>query len=358
MNPAPRNTVILGDAREQLRRLPESSVDCVVTSPPYFLLRDYGVATQIGLEDNVNAWVAELRTVMAAVRRVLKPTGSLWLNLGDSYSRHLRYGAPPKSLLLGPERLVTALVEDGFILRSKCVWAKPNPLPSSVSDRLNTTWEPFYFLTKSPHYFFELDAIRVPHRSSRGPSSDETPLPTKRPDWAGPLAGSQSGLGRLKAVGMPGHVLGKNPGDVWTIATAGFRGRHFATFPPKLVERPILASCPERVCRKCGSPWQRERPESAKQQSAERGENQLGFGGRELATSERAELRPTCSCKAGFVPGLVLDPFFGAGTVGIVAEQHGRDWLGIELNRDYASLARARIADARRAPGEGQRRAG
>jgi site-specific DNA-methyltransferase (adenine-specific) len=361
-----RNTVIVGDVRKCLKRLPDASVDCVVTSPPYFLLRDYGVDGQIGLEDHVDGWVEELRLVMAGIARVLKPTGSVYLNLGDSYSRHPRYGAPAKSLLLGPERLVLALVADGWTLRNKVVWSKPNPMPTSVADRLNTTWEPVYVLTRSQHYFYDLDAIRIPHKSavnSTLPSGGRVAerVPNRRPDWAGPLAGSNSGLVRLKREGRTGHALGKNPGDVWTFATAGFRDRHFATFPKRLVERPLLASCPERVCRRCGAPWRRDHVTTVVGQRvpARRDTHVMRFGGSWQTLHHRGELHPDCRCQAGWQPGLVLDPFFGAGTVALAAEDHERDWLGIELNPDYAELARARIVAARaeRAPDNGEGRA-
>jgi len=338
MRVTPPNRVIVGDVRSALAKLPADSVDCVITSPPYYLLRDYGVTGQIGLEGNVEGWVNELRLVMRGVARVLKNHGSAWLVVADSYSRHARYGAPAKSLLLGPERLALALMEDGWTVRNRIAWGKPNPMPSSVSDRLNTTWEFVYFLSRQPKYYFDLDAIRVPHRSSRRTSAMAKPIALStlatKPTWAGPLAGSNIGLKRLKAAGLVGHPLGANPGDVWTIATAGYRGQHFATFPPALVSRPLLAACPERVCRACGQPWQRPR--------------------RVLDRHTERVLEPTCPCHAGWQPGLVLDPFFGAGTVGVVAEQHRRDWLGVELNPVFARLAEQRIAAARAARDEGE----
>jgi site-specific DNA-methyltransferase (adenine-specific) len=139
---APHNTILVGDAAEQLAMPPPSSVDCVVTSPPYFRLRDYDVDGQLGMEPTVHSWVANLRAVFREVAGVLTPTGSVFLNLGDSFSRHTKYGAKPKSLLLAPERLLLALAQDGWIVRNKLVWAKTNPLPSSVSDRFTLTFEP------------------------------------------------------------------------------------------------------------------------------------------------------------------------------------------------------------------------
>lgn len=333
-----RNSVLIGDVRDRLAQLPDASIDTVVTSPPYVALRSYGVEGQIGAEPDVEQWISDLRQVGQQLARVLKGSGSWWLNLGDSYSRHISAGAPPKSLLLAPERLAVALIADGWIIRNKIVWAKTNPMPNSVADRLACTWEVVYFLVRSPKYYFDLDAIRIPHRSAgRGRASSNReaiypPVTAIPPAWAGPLAGTNSGLARLKAQGLPGHPLGKNPGDVWTLPTANFRGKHFAVFPEKLVRTPLLATCPKKVCATCGVPWRRKSHRSVG------GLTMLG------------ELRETCSCGAGTTPGIVLDPFFGSGTVGVVAESLARDWIGIELNPAFARLAEDRIAATRSSP--------
>lgn len=166
MKTLPRNAILPGDARTVLASLLPESVDCVVTSPPYFRLRDYGAAGQLGQEATVEEWVANLRAVMRGVGRVLKPHGSVWLNVADGYSRHPGTGVPPKGMLLAPERLALALAADGWLVRNKVVWAKPNPLPQSAVDRLSPTYEVVFLLTKQPDYFFDLDAIRVPHRST------------------------------------------------------------------------------------------------------------------------------------------------------------------------------------------------
>jgi site-specific DNA-methyltransferase (adenine-specific) len=342
------NTVIVGDAATKLAEIATDSVDCVITSPPYFRLRNYGEKKQIGLEDHVDKWVNQLRQVFTEVARTLKPTGSVWLNLGDSYSRHPSAGAPPKSLLLAPERLLIALAADGWIVRNKVIWAKTNPMPASVRDRLAATHEYLYLLTRSRDYFFDLDAIRIPHTSTKKTPADTTadypPIDSAPPTWAGPLAGNNTGLSRLKRDGRVGHRLGKNPGDVWTMPTASFHGAHFATFPQRLVLRPLLASCPERTCTGCGQPWTR---------------NPLRTLGH-LAVAGR--LAPRCDCGSGWKPGLVLDPFFGAGTVALVAEQHRRRWLGIELNPKFRDLAMNRIDEVHteraRGPADtGQKRA-
>src|SRR5258708_27877591 len=237
MTELPRNTILKGDAVTVLAELPDSSVDCVVTSPPYYQLRDYGQQGQLGLEPTIDGWVQALRRVAGQVARVLKPSGAFWLNLGDSFSRHSKYGASAKGLLLAPERLLLALANDGWLVRNKVIWAKTNPMPSSIRDRLTLTWEVIYLLVRSPSYYFDLDAIREPHTSTSARSARA--LLGKRPEWAGPLAGSQDGLRRARAAGVPGHPLGKNPGDVVRGATRRVAGAPFATFPSGPILRPV-----------------------------------------------------------------------------------------------------------------------
>jgi DNA modification methylase len=319
---SPRNAVLIGDALTRLRDLPDESVDCVITSPPYFGLRDYGVSGQLGQEASVDEWVSNLRAVCRELYRVLAPHGSLWLNLGDAYSRHDHYGAPAKSLLLGPERVVRALIRDGWLLRNKVIWTKANPLPSPSKDRLTNAHEFVYFLVKRPSYYFDLDAIREPLTSVRKPSRG-----SRTPQSAlGVLAGGRDGLVGMSRKGLSGHPLGKNPGDVWRIGSSSYGGAHFATFPPELVRRPLLAACPATVCTACRRPWRR----STRAVEFDDGKPQV---------------RPYVPCDCGMPtrPGLVLDPFFGTGTVALMAQRHGRDWLGIELNPDYVGLARDRL---------------
>jgi DNA modification methylase len=328
-----RNRIIIGDAYEQLIKLPDANIDTVITSPPYFGLRDYGHWRQVGLESNVELWADRLLTICREIGRVLKPSGSLWLNLGDSFSNHPRQGTPNKSLLLGPQRLALKLVRDGWLLRNQIIWAKPNGMPSSVTDRFSCKYEVILLLVRSRHYFFDLDPVRERPISPRRPKTVGSNLylpPDAQPPRHYGLD-LNAGLSRLKAAGHPSHRLGKNPGDVWTQPTGGYRGAHFATFPLRLIERPLLATCPECVCAACGAPWRR--------QTADRGPNpSLGL------------LRPDCGCRAAGEPGIVLDPFLGSGTVAIAAEQHGRDWIGIELNPRYAALAKQRLADHRSKP--------
>lgn len=328
----PRNEIIVGDALDQLHRLPTESVDCVVTSPPYYSLRDYGADGQIGLEGHVDQWVENLAQISAQVHRVLVQTGTYWLNVGDTYSGHLKQGAARKSLLLGPERLALRLERDGWIIRNKIVWAKPNPVPTSVRDRLNCTYEVIYVLAKQPNYFFDLDAVREPHRSALSGAAKRRLKASQPERWRGPNGMPATGLLALKVRGQVGHPLGKNPGDVWTITPGGYRSPHHAIYPVALAERMIAAACPEARCSRCLLPWRRQLIRS------------LG------RTATRAALAPTCDCQRPSEPGLVLDPFMGSGTTAVAGEKLRRDWLGIELNPEFASAARERISTSRPQP--------
>lgn len=329
------NRILVGDVRQRLRELPDESVDCVITSPPYWALRDYGHPGQIGAEATVEDWADQIAAVCAELARVLVPTGSLFLNLGDSYSRHRREGAPKKGLLLAPQRVALRLTQSGWLLRNQVVWAKPNAMPSSIADRFTPTHEFVYFFTRQPSYYFHLNAVRETARTRNttpnGKRRRNYPPRDAVPALGGgtaPRVDLNQGLASLKAAGQSSHPLGKNPGDVWQTPTASYRGAHFATFPLELVRRPLLATCPERVCTACGAPWQHA--------------TQV-LGGRKLATGP---LRAACS-HTDWRAGRVLDPFMGAGTVALAAETYGRDWTGIEINEAYARLAEQRLAENR-----------
>jgi len=321
----PRNRVLTGDARRVLPKLLAESVDCCITSPPYANgLRDYGAAGQLGQEQTVTEYVENLRGVLREVHRVLKPTGSLWLNLGDSYGQSERVGVPRGNLLLTPQRVALALAEDGFTVRNCVTWVKPNPLPQSARDRLSPVTEVLIFAAKTRRPYFDLDAIRIPHRSASRAKRQGRERGRR-------YQGNNTGLGRLKAAGLVGHPRGKNPGDVWTVPTATDRLGHQATFPEALIERPVLAACPERICEQCDRAW--TRPTRIKRIATKEGLLQVRAVG---------ELR-RCDCFAPSRPGVVLDPFFGTGTVGVVANRLGRDFVGIELNPTFSRLARRRL---------------
>lgn len=330
-----RNEVICGDARESLAQVSDGAIDMVLTSPPYFRLRDYRVAGQIGLEAHVERWVSELRAVAAEVKRTLVPSGSFWLNLADTYSSRPSQGAAPKSLLLAPERLALSLLADGWLLRNKIVWHKVNSITTSVGDRFGHVWEAVYVFVKQPRYFFDLDAVRTAHTTQGRARAEDSSRPSAAPPrevWRGPNSvTSDAGLAAMHARGFVGHPLGKNPGDVWSLQTSSYRSLHHATFPLSLATRAVAAGCAEARCRDCRAPWRRQTIRAV--------------GG----SARRGALGPSCDCAAPSESGLVLDPFFGAGTTGLAAEALQRDWLGVELNPSFADHAAARIEMARAA---------
>ena len=326
-------TVLVGDTRHVLATLPADSVNCCVTSPPYWGLRDYGVAGQIGLESTPEAYVAELVAVFREVRRVLREDGTVWVNLGDSYaaqrggtqmpaetlaggvggrSKDLaayrgrrpdvladavdrearapnqarlahrnasRIGLKHKDLVGIPWRVAFALQADGWYLRSDIIWAKPNPMPESVTDRPTKAHEYVFLLTKSARYWYDIDAIRESWADDRLGASGTVSL----------RYSEESGRNGDAGLGTAPPFSGRNARSVWTIATQPYSGAHFATMPPALAERCILAGCPEG--------------------------------------------------------GTVLDTFGGAGTTGLVADRIGRNAVLIELNPVYADMARKRIAN-------------
>jgi DNA modification methylase len=304
-------TLYGGDCREVLASLPADSVDCVVTSPPYWGLRDYGSEGQLGLERTPEEYVANMVAVFAEVRRVLKPSGTCWLNLGDSYAtgggsvgrapgggdqgeRFIRAGMigtqpnrmkldglKPKDLVGIPWRVAFALQADGWYLRSDIIWSKPNPMPESVTDRPTKSHEYLFLLSKRPRYYFDADAVREPH-------SDDRPLNPYRLDKPGvPNRGTNPGM-TGKNLGVFGNPAGRNIRSVWNIATRPYPGAHFAVFPPELPER----------CIKAGSPQ----------------------------------------------AGVVLDPFGGSGTVGMVANRLSRRAILIDLNPEYLKQQMTRNA--------------
>jgi hypothetical protein len=297
---------------------------------------DQKILLRLGLEPQPEHQIVIELKLESVPSRPGPRVGDLGLDVGPD-------GCVGKSLLLAPERLLLALAADGWLVRNKVVWAKRNPMPESVTDRLASTWEPLYLLTRSRRYFFDLDAIREPHGGATPPKPSES---------ARRYQGGNGGLGLLKAAGQVGHPLGKNPGDVWTLPKATFRGAHFATFPEALVVRPILATVPERICVQCDRAWRRR--VTARRVVRHRGDcppaprRVRRYGSNYDVIRVRGDLR-RCDCFAPTRPGVVLDPFFGTGTVGVVASPLDRDWLGIELNPVYVRLAEQRLGLSKRA---------
>lgn len=344
--------VLEGDCRDVLATLEAGSVQTCVTSPPYFGLRDYGHGGQIGLEPTTDEFVAALIEVFREVRRVLRDDGTVWLNLGDSYAG-ASAGLKPKDLIGIPWMVAFALRADGWYLRSDIVWAKPNPMPESVTDRPTKAHEYLFLLSKGPRYFYDAEAIREPlaENTLRPSSMTRAVVPAS----ADPLARTSKGADGSKQMSAD-EARGANKRTVWTVATQPYAGAHFATFPPKLIEPCVLAGCPEKACAECGAPWRRVvertamvvRPTEKRenwQAADDHARTQVGGTMLEPPTSRTVGFEPSCDCDAGVTAGVVLDPFAGAGTTGMVALRHGRSFVGVELNGEYARMARHRIVD-------------
>lgn len=368
----PTSLVVLkirqGDVLTRLREMPAESVQCVVTSPPYWGLRDYGTPGQIGLEPTPEAYVAKMVEVFAEVRRVLRRDGTLWLNLGDSYAtgagsvgncpgggdqgerwngpttqpnRMRLPGLKPKDLVGIPWRVAFALQADGWYLRSDIIWSKPNPMPESVTDRPTKAHEYLFLLAKAERYFFDADAVREPDKGQDHARAVLDGQPSLNP--SGGVLSPHRGIRTLE--GRNGS--GRNIRSVWTIATQPFHEAHFATFPEKLVEPCIKAGTSEKgCCAECGAGWIRQ-TETTYSNWAD-GNNNGKAEGRDPRRAHDVKTTgwsPACTHNAPTTPCLVLDPFAGSGTVGVVALRLGRSFLGIELKPEYAEMARRRIYD-------------
>ena len=379
---------ILGaDVFERLAQLPDESVHCVVTSPPYWSLRAYGGGEKmIGLEETFEEHMDVLVRVFREVRRVLRSDGTCWLNYGDSYygggrgsigagekqqtnngsltSKRVAIptGLKPKDLMMMPARLALALQSDGWWLRSEIVWSKPNPMPESVTDRPTSAHEKVFLLTKSAKYFYDAEAVRKPvqvleTRGFRpGVYGGAPPGNPRKTDKQRVHSRRHAGFnGRWDEMSKAEQeAMGANLRNVWTISTFGYPEAHFATFPPALVEPCIKAGTSEEgCCAVCGSPFERLAERRYRNhgnrttngpRSVERRDETARFNRRLEAVHSSLGWQPNCVCDAGDpVPAVVLDPFAGAGTVGLVAARLGRNAILIELNPEYAEMARRRI---------------
>ena len=367
-------TFLTGDSRMMLETLDDKSVQCCVTSPPYYGLRDYGVDGQIGLEPTLEAYVAEMVALFRGVRRVLRDDGAVWLNLGDSYANigHAKgnkgsgkgraghreteggyekgqeSGFKNKDLLMVPARVAIALQADGWYLRSDIIWAKPNPMPESTTDRPTSAHEHVFLLTKSAKYFYDAEGVK---------EQAVTPAGTK---------GGKGSAARFAAEGVnsrpPEYAVydgTRNRRNVWTIPSRPFRGAHFATMPVDLADVCVRAGTSERgCCPSCGASWvrvtERPKPPAVAPSDLDRfGTGDAGVhrkvGGQYQKWLDENPTRttgwkPTCSCPGHEpVSSVVLDPFGGAGTTALAADRLGRDAILLELNPEYVILARDRI---------------
>lgn len=275
------NQFLCGDALEIAATLPDASVDCVVTSPPYFRQRDYGDTRQWGQEPTPGEYVVRLTNLFRELRRVVKPTGSIWIVIGDKYI---------KGELMGmPWRVALALKDDGWILRSDCIWHKPNAMPSAIKTRPTTDHEYVFFFSRSKDYWYDADAIREPHVTFTEKSQMKGGRKHFGKRNGTPEAGKNAGNPNLHAGrwDQAFHPKGRNKRTVWSIPLSKFREAHFAVFPETLVETCVLAACPP--------------------------------------------------------DGVVLDPFSGAGTTALVAARTGRTYIGIDCVPEYCEMARRRL---------------
>lgn len=403
-----------GDALSSLRLLPDESIHCCVTSPPYWGLRDYGIEGQLGLEKTPEEYIKKMVNIFREVRRVIRKDGTLWLNLGDSYFRSLKgsggtgdlsqkqnsnLGAnfavggkrvewekhptlKPKDLCGIPWRTALALQADGWWLRSDIIWHKPNPMPESVTDRPTKAHEYIFLLTKSPKYFYDVEAVKednqdsynakrgaIKHRfKTQSAINTQTVNKEKMTKYATQGRNKRTVwtveekerfaddlCNEFRAYGIDEDIIQQcllnalviQPSfksGVWTIPTHPFPAAHFATFPPALVEPCILAGTSEKgCCAECGSPWERVVERIAKNHIS-RQDRQIATGG--VITggvgknfpevkSKTTGWQPTCSCNADTKPCIVLDPFGGAMTTAIVAHRLGRKFIMIELSKKY-----------------------
>jgi DNA modification methylase len=371
-----KNTIFRGDALEVLKTLPDACVQCCVTSPPYYALRDYGVEGQIGLEETPTEYIEKLVDVFGEVKRVLRDDGTCWINIGDTYSNDQKWGGhssgkhcqelhtierprrytglPAKNLIGIPWRLAFALQDDGWILRQDIIWNKTNPLPESVLDRPSRSHEYVFLFVKHPDYFYDADAIRTPLKAKTLTTYGSKPAPQGN-DALGLVKSDNWGKSikeRKPRMNGNGEVAGANAKSVWEIASEPYPGSHFAVMPTKLAERCLLAGSSSRACEHCGAPWQRtakpsdhvnKREPAHAPYSTSTKTDSTGWAPTRIVTDT---WEPTCKCpnNVGSDKCVVLDPFLGAGTVALVALQQNRTFIGIELNEAYVHLAEKRIA--------------
>jgi DNA modification methylase len=375
---SPSGDVVLhrDDALAVLRALPAGSVHTCITSPPYWNLRDYSAEGQIGMEATPAEYVAAIVAVFDQVRRVLRDDGTLWLNLGDSYASDTKWGGSTagkhakglhgcdfigrnrtqtglagKNLVGIPWRVVFALQDAGWILRSDIIWSKPNPMPESVGDRPTRSHEYVFLLSKGPRYFFDQEAVMqavTGGTHSRG-DKKSPPKTLQHEDSSAKVKNNRSFMEATW-----GAVSARNIRSVWEIATEPYPEAHFATFPTKLVEPCLLAGTSARgCCPACGAPYTRvvEREKAprgdafGRKQVGEYDHGQAGSGYLMTVRAETTGWRAGCACAdAGeLIPCTVLDPFSGAGTVALVARKHGRHSIGIELSAEYCRMQVERL---------------
>ena len=344
------NTIVCGDSLVELKKLPSESVDCCITSPPYWGLRDYGVEGQLGFEPTFQLYIGHLQEIFDEVYRVLTPTGTCWVNLGDTFNGE-------KSLCNIPHRFAISMTDNGWIERNCIIWHKPSCMPSSAKDRFTVDFEYVFFFVKNKKYWFEQQFT---------PMSENTRARDKNGynhAFRNQMAGSPSDKRYPdgKQIHTPFYnERGRNKRAVWRINPQPFRDAHFAVFPEKLIEPMILAGCPPEICDKCNLAYEPT-------YDVKKGDVIEEYTGQGLKDYERAKAQnpsdtkrsvlesmrvqktktryaPTCNCNKHTHPGVVLDPFAGSGTTALVARKLSRNYIGIDLNHEYVEMARKRLA--------------
>ena len=371
-----------GDVIEVLKTLPDESVDCVVTSPPYFQLRDYGYEGQWGIESTFNEYLDNLINMMTEVKRILKDTGTVWINLGDSYNSSANAGdkkfgnsefnknrpsreltktpkkqlqkLPSNTLLMIPQRFAIRCVDElGFALRNDIIWASTNKMPESVKNRFSKKHEHIFFFVKNKNYYFDLQSIK------------DNCLPLNR--WGGNKLVAKGNSKWSEQTGQPIYRDRnlqaedglKNPGDVsdfWNIPTVPSKHKHYASFNEKLIFKPIVAGCPSEICTKCGkivtvTPLTKSvatRPNKSSKYDDSTDEIYT----RSISLKERrvqvqvGETVDRCECNEPTIPGVVLDPFAGSGTTGVAAIMCNRRYIMIDKSEEYFNLMSERLENA------------
>lgn len=309
--------LICNHAAIGLKEISENIVHSVITSPPYFQMRDYGFCSQIGLEETPEQYIQNLVKVFVEVRRVLRDDGTIWVNLGDTYASKAYEGIKQGDLIGIPWMFAFAMRKDGWFLRSDVIWAKPNPLPGGAADKPVSSHEYFFLFAKSSKYYYDREATK---ENATEKNEDGT---FKK---------------RLKR-------------DVWNVPIASFKGSHFAVFPQNLIEPCVLASTSEKgCCSSCGKSYNRniEKHRYATRPGKHNKIDDTGFAnrdsGRHLTETKTVGWIKACSCETFEVkPCVVLDPFCGAGTTGVVSINNGRNFIGIDGKKEYLTLAENRI---------------
>ena len=400
--------MIYGDVLDGLSKIESNSIDTVISSPPYYGLRDYGKEGQWGLEETPELYLLHMTRFMEQIKRVLKDSGTCWINLGDTYAGSgkgawkeknksketpetipdkrykLKEDVPKKSKLMIPERFALNCVMDNWILRNDIIWYKRNRMPFSGKDRFTNSFEHIYFFAKSNKYYFDLDPIREAciteykpfnvrvrdsdkNRFLQGATDEEVKKYRKNLNIPGQQPHSKDMQRHSGIYGPNGKSMnnpkGKNPGDMWDITVKPFKGSHYATFPIDIPLRIIKCACPEQLCNKCGKARESIVKRTTltdttkiRTMKIEKSQYKLGkssglrlTGGGDTYNAWK-EQNPDiligytdCGCNAGFKPGIVLDPFMGSGTTAQAAQQLGRDWIGIDIDKRNDELLRKRL---------------